>query len=82
MSEPAKPLNPTPTPAPASGVEDDPVLAAIRRAPFREATDQERELLEEWKDLHTHYITTEEMMATVNAMRPVDATDDDLDDEE
>jgi len=63
-------------------VEDDPVLAAIRRAPRREATEQERELLAEWEQLHTHYLTTEEMMATVDAMRPADAMDDDSDDSE
>ena len=81
MGQPAKPIDPTPSPAPASGVEDDPVLAAIRRAPFVELTEQEEALLAEFDSQPQTWLTTEEMMAAVNAMRPADATDDDLDDE-
>lgn len=80
MGQSAKPLDRTPTPTPASGVGDDPFLAAFLSSPLVEFSEEEQALIDEGKRLHTHYITTEEMMAAVNAMRPADATDD-LDDE-
>jgi hypothetical protein len=77
MGEPAKPIDPTPTPSSASlEVESDPVLAAIRRAPVREPTAEELDLIEEFDGQEHTWLTTEEMMATVEAMRPPDTADE------
>jgi len=77
MGEPAKPIDPTPTPSSASSnVATDPVLAAIRRAPIREATAEELALIEEFDGQPQTWLTTAEMMATVEGMRPAGVMDE------
>jgi hypothetical protein len=62
MGEPAKPIDPT---LPASDVEEDPVLAAFRSAPFVESTEEELALLAEFDSQPQTWLTTEEFMAKV-----------------
>jgi hypothetical protein len=64
MGQPAKPIDPSPL---LEGEEDDPILAAIRRAPRRDMTDQERELLAELDSQPQGWLTTEEFMASVGS---------------
>ena len=47
----------------------DPVLAAIEAAPFVPATDQERELLAAARATPGEWLTTDQVLATIERMR-------------
>ena len=67
MGQPAKPIDP----------DYDPVLAAMKAAPYVPSTEQEIELLEEAKNHPGPPIPHAEFMRFVASLRPADATDDD-----
>ena len=62
MGQPAKPIDPAPAP---TAEDNDPVLAAVKRAPRREMSDQEQALIAEFDSQPQRWLTTEEFMASV-----------------